>query len=413
MSSTQRQSGPVEQRSGPVQRDPGQWSTLPDCKKVLVVIHTLVYGRRLQDLLHLFRADLRVSVVFTVAPHAFNSGVESVLTELAGLVLPWEQACRTGFDLILTAGSQGMEQLHGPVVRLPHGAGHIKLSRPQDTATRTVGGLGRRYLTWQGRVVPRAFAVAHREEHDALAQLCPEALPITEVVGDASYDRIALGLGQRAAYRQALGLRDGERFVLVSSTWGLGSAFHRLDALLPRLLTELPAERYRLALLVHPNVHAGHGSWQVRAWLAAAGGDRLTLLPPQCDWRPALIAADFIIGDHGSVTLYGSMTGAPILIAQYPFRSVNRDSPGAQLARTAPALSLILRLDQQLDYAAEQYRPERYRAIADRISSEPGAFNSNMRRLLYRILELGEPAHHPGTEPLPLPEPLSAPKGIR
>ncbi|MGF1428049.1 hypothetical protein [Kitasatospora sp. LaBMicrA B282] len=392
----------VQQSSGPAQRDPGQWATVPDCKKVLVVIHTLVYGMRIRDLLVLFHGDLRVNVVFTVAPHAFNDGTERVLADLGGAVLPWQRAVETEFDLILTAGSQGMEQLRGPLVRLPHGAGHIKLSRPVDGLAGTIGGMGRGYLTWDGRLVPRAFALAHREDLATLADSCPEALPITEVVGDAGYDRLAAGLPHRAAYRRALGLRADERFVLVCSTWGLGSAFHRLDALLPRLLG-LPPERYRAALLVHPNVWSGHGGWQVRSWLSGGAQGQLTLLPPETDWRPLLIAADFIIGDHGSVTLYGAMTGAPILISQYPFRTVNQRSPGAQLARTAPALSPGRPLEEQLAYAAERYRPQEYAEIAARISSEPGAFHANMRRLLYRILELGEPAHRPETEPLPLP----------
>lgn len=102
------------------------------------------------------------------------------------------------------------------------------------------------------------------------------------------------------------------------------------------------------------------------------------------------------------------MTGAPILISQYPFRTVNQSSPGAQLARTAPSLSPTRPLAEQLAYAAEQYRPEEYAAIAARISSEPGAFNPNMRRLLYRILELGEPAHRPETEPLEPPKRLDS-----
>ena len=61
--------------SGPVIRDPGQWATLSDCKKVLVVVHTLVYGRRLEDVFELLRSDLRIHVMFTMAPHAFNPRV--------------------------------------------------------------------------------------------------------------------------------------------------------------------------------------------------------------------------------------------------------------------------------------------------------------------------------------------------
>ncbi|WP_052681740.1 ATP-binding protein [Saccharothrix sp. ST-888] len=134
----------------PVRRAPDQWATLGGCKRVLVAVHTLVYGQRLQDIFELLRSDLRIQVVFTVAPHAFNPGVDAFLRGLGAAVLPWEEAVRSDFDLALAAGSQGIEQIRGPVVRLPHGAGNIKLSRPADGGQRTVGGLGRSYLTWAG-----------------------------------------------------------------------------------------------------------------------------------------------------------------------------------------------------------------------------------------------------------------------
>jgi hypothetical protein len=63
--------------------------------------------------------------------------------------------------------------------------------------------MGRRYLMWDGAVVPAAVALAHREE---LARSCPEALPVAEVVGDPCYDRIDASLPLRPAYRRALGL---------------------------------------------------------------------------------------------------------------------------------------------------------------------------------------------------------------
>ncbi|MFF8597482.1 hypothetical protein ACF065_00935 [Streptomyces sp. NPDC015232] len=393
-----------------VDRNPAQWVTLAGCRKVLVVVHTEVYGRRLRDVLPLLESDLRVQVAFTVAPHAFNGGALRALRGVGEAVLPWEEAVRTEFDLALAAGSQGTERLRAPLVRLPHGAGHVKLSRVADARTpgepRTVGGMGRSYLMWGDRVVPAAYAVAHEEDLALLRVTCPEAVPVTEVVGDAVHDRIAASMPLRERYRLALGLRQGERLVLVSSTWGLGSSFHRLDALLPRLLAELPGRGHRIAVLVHPNVWSGHGDWQVRAWLAALRRRGVVLVSPDTDWRPLLVAADWVIGDHGSVTLYATMTRAAILLARFPERDVNPDSPGAELARTAPALSLAHPLDRQLAYAAAEYPAEAYARIAARISSEPGRFNANMRRLLYRLLRLGEPAHEPVTAALPDPRPL-------
>ncbi|WP_234371485.1 hypothetical protein [Streptomyces sp. XY431] len=393
-----------------------RWATLADCKEVLVVVHSTVYGQRLHDIYPLLGADLRVHVQFTVAPHAFNAGAAAHVRRLGGTVLPWEEAVRREFDLVLAAGSQGLEQLRGPLVRLPHGAGHIKLS-PAGTGTdagtgtgtgtaRTVSGLGPEYIVRNGRVVPSAYALAHEEERAEVGRGCPEALPITEVVGDGCYDRIAAALPARERYRAALGLRPGERLVLVCSTWGSGSLFTRLDAVLPRLAGELPRRGYRTALLVHPNVAAAHSPWAVRSWATATARGAVTVLGPEEDWRPLLVAADFVIGDHGSVTLYGTMTGAPILLAEYPHRDVNPRSPGALLARTAPALSPAHPLTSQLDYAARQYRRSEYAAIAARISSEPGRFDRRMRRLLYRVLGLGEPAHVPEPPVLPLPAPL-------
>ncbi|MFJ6616872.1 hypothetical protein ACIQOW_04710 [Kitasatospora sp. NPDC091335] len=385
----------------------GPWETLRDRKEVLVVAQTMVYAKRLHDFYALLASDLRIHVQFTVAPHTFNGGTAEVLRALGGTVLPWEQAVRHEFDLVLAAGSQGIEQLHGPVVRLPHGAGNIKLSRRNGPdGERAAIGLGPDYLYWEGRLVPAAFALAHEEELFELRRSCPEALPIAEVVGDPCYDRIAAALPHRERYRAALGLRPEEKLVLVSSTWGDGSLFTRLDAVLPRLTTELPRHGYRAVLLAHPNIAARHSAYAVRSWAKATARGAVTVIPPETDWRPLLVAADFVIGDHGSVTLYGAMTGAPVLLAEYPHRHVNPRSPAAQLAGTAPALAPGHPLTGQLAYAAEQYRPEDYAAIAARISSEPGRFDRNARRLLYRVLGLGQPAHTPDPQPLPLPEPL-------
>ncbi|MGW3649866.1 hypothetical protein [Streptomyces sp. NPDC000878] len=387
-----------------------QWLTLPGCKRVLAVVHTQVYGQRLRDVLSLLESDLRIQVDFTIAPHAFNAGATRSVPVEHDSLLPWQAALDDKFDLVLAAGSQGVDRLHGPLLRLPHGAGHMKLSRPADDrdpgAPRTVGGLGRRYLVRDGRLVPKALAVAHRDDLDTLRRECPEALPVTEVVGDATHDRIAASMPLRARFRAALGLRGGQKLLLVSSTWGAGSSFNRLDALLPRLLTELPADEYRVAVLVHPNVWSGHGPWQVRSWLSTARRHGIVVVPPELDWRSLLVAADWVIGDHGSVTLYSTLTRAPIILARFPEADVDPTSPGAELARVAPALSPAHALPEQLAYARSVYPATGYARIARRISSEPGRFGPNTRKLMYRLLGLGEPAHEPVLPPLPLPRRL-------
>jgi hypothetical protein len=381
-----------------------QWLTLTGRKKVLVVVPTLTFGKRLRDVLPLLESDFRIQVACTAPPHEFGHGVAQFLQRLGSVVLPWDDAVRTRFDLALAAGQRGLERVDAPVITMPHGANYLK--RVVGSPEPHVAGLGREDI-FPGGKAPAAVVVPHRDDLEALRRSCPEALPLAAVVGDPAHDRIAASLPLRDRYREALGLREGQKLVAVVSTWGLRSSFgSRIEALLPRLLGELPREEYRVAVLVHPNVWSGHGPWQVRAWLASCGAKGIAVPPPEADWRTVVTAADWIIGDHGSVTLYGTLTPAPILMACSPEQEINPASPAAALAQTAPALSPAHPLVDQLQYVTAEYRREDYAAIAARISSEPGRFNVNMRRLMYRVLGLGQPAHEPLTRPLPAPPAL-------
>ncbi|WP_437086259.1 hypothetical protein [Streptomyces sp. enrichment culture] len=388
----------------------GHWLTVRDCKRVLVVVHTVTFAQRLREVFGLLADDLRIQVVFTAAPHAFGTGVTQYLRGLGITTVPWEEALRTEFDLALAAGSRGVHELRCPVVRVSHGAGHIKPLT--DTTARTPGGrrapgmLNPVHLMHEGRVVPAAVVYAHERDVAELARTCPQALPVAHVVGDPCVDRITAALPRRAEYRRALGLTEGQRLVVVTSTWGPASTFGRLDALVPHLLSQLPGDRYRIALSVHPNVFAGHGPWQVYGWLAGCRGRGIAVVPPEADWQSLLVAADWIVGDHGSLAAYGTLTEAALLLTAGPRREVSAHSPAALLAAAAPVVSPLHPLAEQLEYAARTRRPGQYDQVTASLSSAPGEFHRRMRTVVYRLLGLGEPARPPAVAPLPPPPPL-------
>ncbi|MEU6735740.1 hypothetical protein ABZ929_21555 [Streptomyces physcomitrii] len=380
-----------------------QWLTLPGQKRVLAIVHSLTYLKRMRDVLALFEGDFRVQVLFTAPPHVFGGEVPHALRELGSAVVPWEQATRERFDLALAAGPRGVSEVDAPLVALSHGAGYVKRISGLGPEEDGIPGLRRKDVMPDGATLPAALTVPHTEELRGLARSCPEALPITRVVGDPVCDRVTASLPHRAAYREALGLRAEEKLVLFLSTWGPHSAFAKAETLLPRLATELPKDRFRTAVLLHPNVFAWHGRYQVSAWLAACVRRGIAIFPPETEWRSLLIAADHLLGDHGSLSVYATLTDAPILLASSPEGEINPDSPAATLAATAPALTGSTPLPEQLAYAASQYRREEYAAIAARLTSCPGEFARRMRRVLYLALGLGQPAHEPPTARLPLP----------
>lgn len=394
----------------PLRLDVERWATRNACKRVLAVVHTVTAGQRLMEAARLLEGDPRVQVFFTAGPDVFSNGVQEFLAGADGLVLPWSHAVRTEFDLALAAAHGGLHELHAPVIVIPHGAGHNKLqSRREGTialAKRNVSGLSRQWLVQDGIVVPRAIALGHEDERDRLGRECPEALPAVEVVGDPCFDRITASFSSRALYRQALGVSPEQSLVLACATWGRGSLIQRDWGLLERLVTELPRERYRTALLLHPHVWNTHSPWMVRSWFAALSRRGLVLLSHRADWCGAMVSGDFIVGDHGSVSLYGAMTGVPVLAAGETGlggTELAPDSPLAELRSFVPRLHPDRPLEGQLARSSATYRHDLHERVASRITSKPGRYVHRMRALLYRTLRLRPPAVRPVTRPAALP----------
>ncbi|WP_324617248.1 hypothetical protein [Streptomyces bicolor] len=135
------------------------------------------------------------------------------------------------------------------------------------------------------------------------------------LAGDPCWDRMLAARPYRERYRRALGVGRGQRLIVLNSTWnpeslfGDGGGDDVLPSLLPRLTSEFPADEYRLAAVLHPNIWLGHGPGQLRAWLDRARRAGLALIDPLDGWRQALIASDAVIGDHGSVTYYAAALG--------------------------------------------------------------------------------------------------------
>jgi hypothetical protein len=364
-------------------------------------------GQRLTKLLPLFETDQRVQVVFTAAPHAFGNGVPRLLRRLDGPVIPWEQAIETPFDLALAAGYPSVHEVRAPLIVVPHGAAFNKLVVRGNVggavAARGVYGLDQQHLVQGGRVVPDALVLSHKADLAVLGRQCPEAIPAAEVIGDPCYDELVISRPLRAAYRKALGVAEGKQLVVTASTWGTGSLFGQLADLNDRLLTELPADQYEVVALMHPNVWYGQGPRQVRAWQSDARRRGLALLPPESEWLSALVAADVVIGDAGSSSVYAAAAGVPVVVGTFPGQDIAPGSAAALLAAVSPVLRLDQPVGRQLADAVACHRAELSKLVAARITSEPGRFSGNMRRLIYRMLGLTQPRSIPGMPPAPAP----------
>ncbi|MEU8567236.1 hypothetical protein AB0C51_02555 [Streptomyces pathocidini] len=374
----------------PVGEDAGRWRTFRAERTVVVAARTVTSTvRALEVLPALLRDDPRVSVVFAYdSTSAFHDGVLALLRREGCRIMPWEQLGDCSPDLIVSA-SENIDVPEGdcPVLVLPHGVGFHKFV-PDSRAPRTrLSGMVADELLEAGRAW---LAVSHPDQEEQLVATHPKVAGRTLLVGDPCYDQLVGGLARRPAHRRALGVDDGQRLVVLSSTWGPTSLIGRDPGLPARVPAELPLDAYRVAAIVHPNVWSAHGAWQIRALEAAALDAGLLLIPPIGAWQSALLAADLVIGDHGSVTLYGAALGKPVLLGAFG-DDVVRGTAMADLGRLAPRLDPAESMREQVDRAVGGQAPDRYEAVAARAFAVPGQAVARLRAAVYRLLDLSEP----------------------
>ncbi|MFF0502160.1 hypothetical protein ACFYUH_00960 [Streptomyces fimicarius] len=374
----------------PVGSDAGRWSTFHGEKTLVVAARTVTSTVRVLECLPaLLRGDDRVNVVFAHDPtSAFNAGVLDLLHDAGCLVIPWEQVSDAEPDLILTASENvDVPEGHCPVLVLPHGIGFQKQVPDARAPGDRLSGVVPDSLLESGRAW---LAISHPQQEEQLLSSHPKAAGRTLLVGDPCFDELLVSADRADTFRRALGVPDRHRLVVLSSTWGRTSLIGRDPGLAARVLAALPYDEFRVAAIVHPNVWAGHGSWQIRNVLKPALDAGLMLIPHIHAWRSALVAADVVVGDHGSVTLYGAALGKPVLLGAFGSEAVP-GTAAAALGRTAPRLDAHADVRGQIVSALTGQRPDLFATVAEGAFHQPGRALPRLRTALYGLLGLPEP----------------------
>ncbi|ASO21294.1 hypothetical protein FHR81_002264 [Actinoalloteichus hoggarensis] len=381
-------------RHGPAAADAARWQTYRPCRTVLAVARTLTSAIRLLEATVVFLGDPRVQVVFTVhAGSRFSEGVAEMLGGLPVRLVPWEAVPDLRCDLVITASEKvDLEQVgDAPILVLPHGIGFHKYVPEVDSPTTRLSGLVAADLLARGRVT---LAITHPDQARQLAAVSPATVGRTALIGDTSHDAVLGSITRRDRYRALLGASAERRLVVVSSTWGEQSLLGSRPEVLDRLLAELPVDEYRVAAVVHPNAWTWHGGWQLDQWLDSAMRAGLLLVPPARGWHAAVVAADVLIGDHGSVSLYAAALGTPTLLGAFGGEVVP-GTPLAEFGRIADRLDPTSGLREQVDKTMAVHDPRRFRPLAEAAFAAPGRAVDLLRTLCHRLLALPEPATEP------------------
>ena len=372
----------------PVGADARRWVTVAAERTVLVVARTVTSAVRAMEAAGVFGGDHRVQVVFSLDDSSpFVDGVRRLLRDAGARLVPWGQLPQLGFDAVVTASENtDLGGIEAPVLVLPHGVGFHKFVHDSRGSGRRLSGSLRAPDVAGRRVL---IAVSHPDQVEQLRLYYPDAADRTVVVADPVFERLRASVWFRDRYRMALGTGD-RRLVVVSSTWGAQSLLGRWPDALARLLGGLPADEYQVAAVLHPNIWSGHGAWQIRTWLAEAREGGLALIAAESGWPAALVAADCVVGDHGSVSLYAAGIDRALLLAPFGDEVV----PGTSLSmlgETAPRLAPDRPWSGQVGAAVAVHEAGRYWPVAQRtFAAAPVA--RTLRSVLYEMISLSEPA---------------------
>ncbi|WP_235094753.1 translation initiation factor 2 [Streptomyces sp. A1-5] len=410
--SGQRAAGSGQRAAGSGQRAAGSGSG--GRRAVLFAVRSAVALHRLLDVLPVFSGDDRIERRFSLIPGSdFGTDALAALDSVGARCVPWDEAVRTPYDLTLAASPKGeLDRLRGPLVLLPHGAGFGKTLPDEGTAD-SASGLDPAYLLRRGTPLAALHALAHRSQVAELAVRCPAAAARATVVGDPTLDRLLASQGLRDRYRTALGT-GGRRLIALTSTWGPESLLASYPDLPARLSTELPADSYQLALIMHPNDYGRSGAHDLAERHAPALAAGLLTPRPYEEWAAVLVAADGVLTDHGSTALYAAALDRPLLAVCDGGDELIPGSPMARLLAAAPKVSGAAadtgRAAEDIVRAIEGHLPGSVRALAEPAFAERGRALPLLRTELYARLRLTPPATPAEPRLLPVPRvPAHAP----
>ncbi|WP_328316906.1 translation initiation factor 2 [Streptomyces sp. NBC_00388] len=349
-----------------------------------------------------FSGDDRIGLRrFTLVPGSdFGADALTAIEDAGARTVPWAEALRRPYDLIVAASPKGdLHLLTGPLALLPHGAGFNKSLAGEGSAD-AASGLDPAWLLHGGRPLADLHGLAHPGQIARLAAGSPAAAGRAAVIGDPVLDRMLASLPRRDAYRTALGT-GGRRLIALTSTWGPESLLARRPGLPAELAAHLDCDAYQLALILHPNEHSRTGAYDLRQALAPALASGMLLPRPYQEWASVLVAADGVITDHGSTALYAAALGTPVAAACDGGSELIPGSPMAGLLSRVAALET----PDGLEPALAATTPQAIHSLAAPAFAERGRSLERLRTGLYALLGIAPPGAPISALPLPSPAP--------
>lgn len=364
--------------------------TLRIDRYLLVVVRTHTSMDRVLELLEVVGEGVSLAIKFTVEIGSqFARELVGKLRALGAEEIQWKEACELHWDAIFAAHADGQlaelqKEFDSDIFVIAHGAGYNRARLASTGGRPGAAGLSSHELAPDGTTFVSLLGLSAPEQR---TRLCDEARGRDIVIGDLVLDKLVAYLRHRPRFRRELGV-GRRKLIVVSSTWGPRSTYATQLKVVTRLVADLSADEYVVALVLHNNIWYGHSKFEVRLHLRNEIQSGLLIIEPGT-WQSALVSADLVVGDHGSVTSgYAVGLGLPVLIAADGRAELDPASPYTALHLALPRLDVAKPLREQVDRAIAENCPERWKHHTDRVFALRGEGLKAAANALRSLLDL-------------------------
>lgn len=394
--------------------------TLRIDRYLLVVVRTHTSLDRVLELLRVVGQGVHLAIKFTIEYGSkFARDLADKLRALGAEEIPWEVARSLYWDAIFAAHvdnqlAELQETFDSKIFVVAHGAGYNRARLASTGGRPGAAGLSTHELTRDGQLIVSLVGLSDFEQSE---RLCEEARGCEIVIGDLVMDKlINYRQQQRRRFRRELGV-GRRKLILISSTWGPWSTYAKAEWAIRRLVADLPSNEYAVALVLHNNIWYGHSKFEICLHLRDEIAAGLLIIDPTT-WQSALVAADLVVGDHGSVTTgYAVGMKLPVLIAADGTPELDPASPYTALHAALPRLCDAKPLREQVDRAIAEHAPDQWKQHSDRLFALPGEGLKAAANALRRLLDLPPFTENPRIGPMepPMivdPQPVTAHRAV-
>lgn len=298
--------------------------------------------------------------------------------------IPYRLAELIRWDLILTAEQTLYFRRECPMIYTGHSLKSGKLSPAGDSMK-----YGPPSRHGDGTIKYTRIFCANEHEYETVCAHFPEHAPLVRVVGNLLVDRIREMAGERDEILRRLGLDPRRRTLMVTSTWRADSLAQSQGRALMAQLDNLLG-RYNVIISFHQNNFVPEYSPDIdwRDEFSRRQRPGLHILRNNETSLDYLPAADVLLTDHTSTSLYYLFLGRPVVYYVHPDVRYDKGALILDLQRIARTVENLAALESDIATACAEFDPQVYARLAAKVCSHAGHGWERMENEIYETLGL-------------------------